>query len=73
MNAYIIVIILGTSLLSLPPPPPQPFHCQAFSQKGVQVSFEHSIADFGHPNIFIFCVYKCNGMKKNTGHPIHTK
>ena len=27
---------------------------QAFSQRGVRVSFGHPIADFGHPNIYIF-------------------
>ena len=29
---------------------------QAFSQRGVRVSIGHPIADFGHPNIHIFCV-----------------
>ena len=33
---------------------------QAFSQRGVRVSFGHSIADFGHPNIHIF-VYNAMG------------
>ena len=28
----------------------------AFNQRGVWVSFGHPIADFGHPNIHIFCV-----------------
>ena len=27
---------------------------QAFNQRGVRVSFGHPIADFGHPNIYIF-------------------
>ena len=27
---------------------------QAFSQRGVRVSFGHPIADFGHPDIHIF-------------------
>ena len=39
----------------------------AFSQRGVRVSFEHPFADFGHPNIHMFCVY-CNGMKRNWTH-----
>ena len=29
---------------------------QAFSQRGIWVSFGHHIADFGHPNIHIFCL-----------------
>ena len=30
--------------------------CQVCSQRGVQVSVGHPIADFGHSNIHIFCV-----------------
>ena len=44
---------------------------QAFSQRGVRVSFGHPIADFGHPNIHI-CVYNAMGWK-GIGHPIHPK
>ena len=42
---------------------------QAFSQKGVWVSFGHPIADFGHPNIHIFFVYYAMGWIGNE-HPI---
>ena len=44
---------------------------QAFSQRGVRVSFGHPIADFEHPNIHIF-VYNAMGWK-GIGHPIHHK
>ena len=42
---------------------------QAFSQRGVRVSFGHPFAEFGHPNIHIF-VYNAMGCK-GIGHPIH--
>ena len=52
----------GTTLI----PGPIPICCfaeceygrfQAFSQRGVRVSFGHPIADSGYPNIHIFCTY----------------
>ena len=43
---------------------------QAFSQRGVRVSFGHTIADFGHPNIHFF--FYAVGWK-GIGHPIHPK
>ena len=30
---------------------------QAFSQRGVWVSFGHPVADFGHRDIHILCVF----------------
>ena len=44
---------------------------QAFSQRGIRVTFGHPIADFGHPNPYFF-VY--NAMRwKGIGHPILPK
>ena len=40
---------------------------QAFSQKGVRVSFGHPIADFGHPNIHIFlCIMQWDEKELDT-------
>ena len=51
---FILSVILNWSLLTLNVELSQ--H-QAFGQRGVRVSFGHPIADFGHPNIHIFCVW----------------
>ena len=50
---------------------------QAFSQRGVRVSFGHPIADFGHPNIQILCMMQWDKKEFDTQFTpkpkIHTK